>query len=872
MSLDIQRLRPRQVAAQKKPQPLPVQRLTPQKVYQSSQEDELPGGETYSVLGTDADKGYEVTVSDLAKRNATYILGKPGMGKTTLMVNMAHQDMLHGHGVFYIDPHGDAIADLLARLPLSRKDDVILLNPENDTHSFCINLLACENLASLKERTRTYNRVYSVFHKLFADKETGRLGPWLQKIISNTIYTFIENQPYGYTLAHVPDFLNVNNAAFRQELVRNIRYSQETVRFWKDEFDGLLKASQQREQIQPALDRINELLVHDYVRHVIGYQQSTIDFRKIMAEKKIVLVTLSEDLAEDMKELLGTILVSELLKATRNRANIPRSQRHQFCIYVDEFQNFATPDFAAFITGARKFGVAITIAHQERYGQLGIDRRVLGATLATGNQVFFQTAVHDAEVVAKELADRPDPAELELISEETLRILQEESETRTMDEWEDGVEPVRVVSESPLDLLAKGHASSRVSALIGQLLEPLDLAQEKAGLDSKVPFTVSFDKNDGVTYHATREQLLKGKALIDRLLADLMQERLSYDSQECIDRMVAIAGELRGFIPFTCGDPISLYGSLYGDYWTGRSSHEHGRSPDEFTENIHTALAALTTAVVESALSKRSDRYNQQSERDLQEAMEAFQDALRFLYNNPDNEPETDSFSTSTSFQTAYEETLAGKRLLPPRYVEGDEKKAAWMTKYNKLFLAATERTRKETQALVKFLARLYALCIELSQPENRIMVQSGQHQPHKHQQPHYTHHSRLVLPISRREILHPQRSYADMDGERAHDLVNLATYTAYYKLTGAHGTDKGRLKGKPLSAPHDPSMRALLKRHIQKRTLDTYYVERTEIDAAIRERQDKALNNQIPPTKQLRQSEEPKPDNNDTPQRRGRK
>jgi hypothetical protein len=143
------------------------------------------------------------------------------------------------------------------------------------------------------------------------------------------------------------------------------------------------------------------LLSHPYVKHVICQKETTIDFDRIMSRKKILLVKLSVNLPSDIKKFIGTILLSELTHAALTRAS-----RRQFCIYVDEIQNFATSeDFATLFTQARKFGIATTTAHQERYGQFADNKKMQGATAAAANKIFFQTTVRDAEEMAKEFTD-----------------------------------------------------------------------------------------------------------------------------------------------------------------------------------------------------------------------------------------------------------------------------------------------------------------------------------------------------------------------------------------------------------------------------------------------------------------------------------
>jgi Helicase HerA, central domain len=354
------------------------------------------------VLGRDG-RGQAVTLGDIERRSGLYILGKPGMGKSALMVNIMRSDIEHGHGVFFLDPHGEAIDDLLKRLPTKESlETALLFDPEDETHSFGINLLSCKDLRSLKERTATYTRAYNVFYKLWEDQ----FGPWLQLILQNVLWAFIENPEY--TLAEVPMFLNYRNEAFRNHIVNNIRYTPAVADFWRYEFFERRERDQQ-ERVDAALTRITTLLTHPYVRHIIGQRQTTIDLSTCIEQPVIILFKLSANLAEDIKKFIGTILVSELLHAIRNR---PENKREQLCVFVDEFQNFASSDdFRAVITEGRKFGSAITFCHQERYGQFAENQKLLGATLAAVNKVLFQIIVPDAQELAPEFTNKVEATE-----------------------------------------------------------------------------------------------------------------------------------------------------------------------------------------------------------------------------------------------------------------------------------------------------------------------------------------------------------------------------------------------------------------------------------------------------------------------------
>src|ERR671915_2154838 len=395
---------------------------------------------SYVTIGADTETDQPISIGDIERRSGLYILGKPGMGKTSLMVNMALSDMENGHGVFFLDPHGDAIDDIVIRLTYEQNKNVILLDPTNEIRTFGINLTSCKDVSDLHERSMAYNRAYGIFEQIWHAEFKER--PWLQLITSHTLKVFIENQ--DYTLAEVPRFLR--DETFRNDLVKNVKYNWEARDFWQYEF-AQQRARDQEDKTDPTRTRLYILLAHEYVRDIIGQAQSTIDFSTIMRENKIVLLKLPANLSEDAKRFIGTILVNDLLLAILTR---PSERRHQFSVFVDEFQNFvASGSIDILLTQARKFGIATTIAHQERFGQFSEDKKILGATAAAANKVFFQLAVKDAQELAPEFAKAPTTTETRL-------------------------EPELVISKEPFwELLRRGHKNPRIQELVRKHFQPL---------------------------------------------------------------------------------------------------------------------------------------------------------------------------------------------------------------------------------------------------------------------------------------------------------------------------------------------------------------------------------------------------------------
>ena len=171
----------------------------------------------YVILGRDVETDKKIPISDMERRSGLYILGRTGTGKTTLIKNIIAQDIDNGHGVFFLDPHGDAIEDLLTRIPAKRQDDVFVIDPTDETYTFGMNLLACSDSSRLDEREKTFDRAKGIFTKLFANPQTGTLDVLLDKYLRNSFYPLIINQ--GYTIAEIP--LVLTDPQFRDHLLQH---------------------------------------------------------------------------------------------------------------------------------------------------------------------------------------------------------------------------------------------------------------------------------------------------------------------------------------------------------------------------------------------------------------------------------------------------------------------------------------------------------------------------------------------------------------------------------------------------------------------------------------------------------------------------
>jgi hypothetical protein len=470
-------------------------------------------------LGTDVETDQKIKIGDMERRNGLYILGRPGSGKTTLIKKIIAQDIKNGHGVFFLDPHGTAIDDLLQQIPSKRQKDVIVLNPAEETHTFGMNLLACSDISRLDEREKTFDRAKGIFTKLFANPQTGTLDVLLDKYLRYSFYPLIINQ--GYTIAEIP--LVLTDKQFRDHLLRHPMFATEyksVADFWRDQFP-LMPRHEQQHQIESTLTRLGSF-TRPYIQHIVGQSQTTLNFTNIMDNRKILFVKLFSNLSDDHKRIIGTILVSHLVSAVFQREEQPEHERVHFCIFIDEFQNFAgSEDFAVLFTQGRKFAVATTIAHQERFGQFADNKAILGATDAAGNKIFFQLAVRDAEEQAAEV--------------------QKSSPTETKQERHLGV------SQNPFADLLRGHKHPDINRFMQQYLRPLQHKLEDAQEDieyERLLRQVILDEaalsRVDERYEAIQASMARGRAIPVSYAALQNTEQVLVQVQEHTERLIRL--------------------------------------------------------------------------------------------------------------------------------------------------------------------------------------------------------------------------------------------------------------------------------------------------------------------------------------------
>jgi hypothetical protein len=355
-------------------------------------------------LGKNSYRGVEteVRIGREDRRRHTYILGRTGSGKSYLMANLAVQDARNGEGFCVIDPHGDLIADVLARIPKNRAEDVVLFEPFDTERPLGLNMLEVE---SEGQKDFAVQEMISIFYKLVTDP--AMLGPMFEHNMRNAMLTLMADKEHPGTITDIPRIFT--DMEFQKYKVAKV--TDPVVRaFWEKE---MAKTSDfhKSEMLGYLVSKVGRFVENSMMRNIVGQAKSGFNFRKIMDEGKILLVNLSKGrVGEINAKLLGLILVSKIQMAALSRADLPEADRKDFYLYVDEFQNFITDAFSSILSEARKYRLNLVMAHQY-LGQLNQAAGLQGAASHdlrdavfgnAGTLITFRASAEDAEFLAKE--------------------------------------------------------------------------------------------------------------------------------------------------------------------------------------------------------------------------------------------------------------------------------------------------------------------------------------------------------------------------------------------------------------------------------------------------------------------------------------
>ena len=312
------------------------------------------------IVGANAFGGeiQEIGMTLEQRQKHTYIIGKTGTGKTTLLKSSIYQDMLNGKGLAVIDPHGDMFRELLSIVPEHRRKDVVVFDPSDGHFPVGLNILdpGIEFEDEDDKQEWITSTVISVFKKLADEKQW---GPRMGHILRNTTLTALElPNPSLYTLQRL-----LTDKKYQKEVAKSLK-DPVLKQFWDKEFK-IMGDMQMSTATAPLTHRLGQFITSKRPRHILLQDKSTIRVADIMNEGKILLVNLSKGkIGEDQSTFFGTILTSFIWMAAYQRVDIPMEKRRDFFVYVDEFQNFATPQFGAITSEGRKFRLSLIVSHQ----------------------------------------------------------------------------------------------------------------------------------------------------------------------------------------------------------------------------------------------------------------------------------------------------------------------------------------------------------------------------------------------------------------------------------------------------------------------------------------------------------------------------
>ncbi len=345
-------------------------------------------------LGTSKYRGTErkVHISDFDRQRHMYIIGKTGTGKTELLKDIIMQDIRAGKGLCFIDPHGDAVESILQMMPPERAEDVIYFRPGDAERPLGLNLLEAK---TEEQKHFISSAVINMMYKLFDPHKTGIVGPRFEHAVRNAMLTVMSDP--GTTFIEVMRVLT--DAKYVQELLPKV---QDPIvrRYWTDQI-AQTSDFHKSEVLDYITSKFGRFVTNKMIRNIIGQSESSFNFREVMDTGKILLINLSKgELGEENSSFLGLVLVPRILMAAMSRADIPEEERRDFYLYVDEFQNFATPDFAQILSEARKYRLNLTVANQF-VGQ--IDEEVKNAIFGNvGTVISYRVGVTDANYLSHE--------------------------------------------------------------------------------------------------------------------------------------------------------------------------------------------------------------------------------------------------------------------------------------------------------------------------------------------------------------------------------------------------------------------------------------------------------------------------------------
>ena len=345
---------------------------------------------TYIGITNYQSKHHRFGIKEKDRNGHIYCIGKTGVGKSTLLLNMAISDIENGRGVAIIDPHGDIAESILDYIPKDRIHDVIYFNPSDVQFPISFNPLSS---VQAHERYIVASSLIATFKKMWADS----WGPRLEHIFRNAILSLLE-YPHA-TLLDIQPLLT--DSEFRSEVIHYLQ-DEALRRFWLKEFNPLPPQMKQ-EAVSPIINKIGLFQTHPLIRNIVSQPASSFSMADILNDKKIFIANLSKGvLGEDGTQLLGSMLVTQFQTAALGRATRAVQSRSPFYLYIDEMHSFVTLSFADMLAESRKYGLCLFLTHQYMYQ---LHEEIRNAILGNvGTVISFRVGAPDAAVLEQEFS------------------------------------------------------------------------------------------------------------------------------------------------------------------------------------------------------------------------------------------------------------------------------------------------------------------------------------------------------------------------------------------------------------------------------------------------------------------------------------
>jgi hypothetical protein len=847
------------------------------------------------VLGQNRETQEFIRLPDSHRQSGLNIVGVAGSGKSSALENIVVTDANNGHGVFFVDIQGDSTDHILERLSEDRLADVILLEPGVENNPFGINLLAhSENGVD-----HDVDIGMSVIkHISGVGTEQSFWGPRLATLLRNGLYVLWYSE---LTLAELPILLR--NKDFRAACLKNVPPEGRWVTFFFEHDFNNLSTYLQMEHSESTLNKVYQLLTIREVEYVISQQETTIDFRPIMDERKILLLKLPKHtIGEDAVTFLGTVAFTSLLEAARSRADVAIEDRPFFSVVIDEFQNFASPLFSQMLPELRKFNLSFTIAYQF-LAQLDEENR--GATQQLTNQMSFRVRPRDAETLAHFYAKNPPPGEPRY-------------------------EYKRVISLTPVDTVVTGkpHTNPGVNQFFDVWREMVKTAHSHINEGSTPGSSTSFTNRRGATKSyfrpgrewSNRDEVEEAQAWLDKingLLYQVMVEkkpgivplqlflwRARYFELPFLDKAHDMGSAYISTTLSLSGKTISkntlLDCGVDEDEYVNRSKPRWGRQRDYVSWLFKTVGShGDVFEVVKSPTDEQLALYNrlwQAPDAELDKAFVAFEQETRkyiaeeiqhsiaafredFIFNSYHwYEPLTATDKPSMSYTSSEQK--------PPYYSFGQVERE--MAKYQGFIreyglewlpidpsslkwvkvnddgsfwdwrLAPGQEQAWQSLPAVKLeIDRLIAEqkpSFEQLVRDFRQVMQALVHEPIE-----------TLSPVVA-EKPGSQRSIADMVNEMAQELIQLPNREAYVKL-GVSGAESVKIQTLPLAPGCSPSDLETRKRTISENTLP-YTTNRDDVERALQQRHASYTKGGRPQPQQQETNPKPQPIKEETQSR----